>query len=220
MGRRQKLNPDQIPLIVPESDWVIPKELPDLTRVLRKAVDTETCDEGLRGGIGPGWVYRNGYVCGVGVAWRTNERSPIQKIYVPIRHPDTENFPKENVARWLRDILAKGDVYFQNAPYDIGWLNADLGLPVPEGRIHDVGCMAVMIDESVRPETDYPKPYSLNAICHRLGIAEKDESLLYEAGNVYGFAKSDVKANIHRLPGRYVGPYGEQDPASTLEAGE
>lgn len=213
MGR-MKLNPDQIPLIVPDSSWTVPKELPDLRRIEEKGIDTETNDEGLRSGRGPGWVYGAGYVCGVGVAWK--EGKNIRKVYVPIRHPDTDNFPKENVARWLKDITAKGKIVFQNAPYDLGWMNVDLGVPVPEGRIDDIGCMAVMADEAVRATSAHPKPYSLNAIAHRCGVPEKDEQLLKEAGHAYGFAPQEIKGNIHRLPARFAGPYGEQDPASTL----
>jgi DNA polymerase I-like protein with 3'-5' exonuclease and polymerase domains len=218
MARRTKLNPDQIPLIVPDSSWTIPTELPDLTKVGILGLDTETKDDGLAGGRGPGWVYGAGHICGVGVAWR--EGAELRKLYVPVRHPDTSNFPKDNVARWVKDIVKDNQVVFQNAPYDIGWLNADMGVPVPEGRIHDVGCMAVLIDESVRPTSGYPKAYSLDAICNRLGVQEKSEDLLMEAGNVYGFAKNEVKANLYRIPARYVGPYGEQDPASTLECYE
>jgi len=209
----KKLNPDQYPLITPDSSWVTPKELPDLRKVEEIGLDTETNDEGLRGNLGPGWVRRSGYVCGVGVAWRPNRKSPVQKIYVPIRHPDTNNFPKDNVTRWLKDITRGKRVVFQNAPYDIGWLDADLDVQMT-GPIDDVGCMAIMIDESRRDG------YGLNDICKRLGVRQKDERLLIEAGVTYGYRPSDVKGHIHMLPGRYVGPYGEQDPASTLECAE
>jgi DNA polymerase I-like protein with 3'-5' exonuclease and polymerase domains len=211
---RTKLNPDQLPLIVPDSDWTVPKELPDLTRVGEIGLDTENKDDGLAQGRGPGWVTRSGYVCGAGVAWRTGTK--IQKIYVPVRHPETDNFPKDNVARWIQDITRTNRVIMMNAPYDIGWLNADMGVPIPP-KIEDVGCMAVMLDESRRPIRDFPKPYSLEAICHWLGVQGKDESLLMEAGNVYGFKPTEVKANMWRMPARYVGPYGEQDPVSTME---
>ena len=211
---RSKLNPDQLPLIVPDSDWCVPNELPDLTRVGEIGLDTENKDDGLAQGRGPGWVYGAGYVCGVGVAWR--EGNAINRVYVPIRHPDTDNFPKDNVSRWLTDITKDNTVVLMNAPYDIGWMNEDLSVPVPR-HVHDIGCQAVMLDESRRPIRDYPKPYSLEAICHWLGVEGKDESLLLQAGNAYGFRPQDVKANLWRLPARYVGPYGEYDPVATLE---
>lgn len=217
MARRSNLNPDQLPLIVPDSDWVCPTELPDLRRVGEIGLDTENKDDGLAQGRGPGWVYKAGHVCGVGVSWRQGRE--LKKIYVPVRHPETNNFPKDNVARWLTDITKTNRVIFQNAPYDIGWLGSDMGMPVPP-VIDDVGCMSVLIDESHRPVTGFPKPYSLDAIAHRLGVPLKDEQLLMEAGEIYGFRKADVKANLWRLPARYVGPYGEQDPATTLLCAE
>lgn len=215
--RRQVLNPDQMPLIVPDSDWSKPSELPDLRKIGTIALDTENKDDGLAQGRGPGWALGAGHVCGVGVAWRTG--TEIQRIYVPVSHPDTDCFPREQVSRWLKDITKTNRVVFQNAPYDVGWMSTDLGVPVP-GTIDDIGCQAVMINESHRPVQGFNKPYSLDAICHRLGVPLKDEALLREAANVYGIKDSEVKANLWRMPARYVGPYGQQDPASTLAAWE
>lgn len=206
---RRKLNPDQIPLLTPDSTWTIPKELPDLTKIGEFGLDTETKDEGLMGGRGPGWAFKAGYVAGVGVSWF--QGSELKKIYAPLRHPDSECFPKENVARWLKDITKNNRVVFQNAGYDIGWMEADLGVPVPR-TIDDVGCMAIMIDENRRGY----KPYSLDSLCKWRGIESKKMEELYEAAEIYGVRKEDAVANIWRLPARYAGPYGEQDPASTL----
>ena len=66
MARRSKLNPDQIPLITPDSDWTIPTELPTLRNVEEIGLDTETKDEGLASGRGPGWAFGAGYIAGVG----------------------------------------------------------------------------------------------------------------------------------------------------------
>lgn len=211
--KRSKLNPDQFPLITPDTDWKVPGELPDLTRVGEIALDTETRDDGLAQGRGPGWVYGAGHVAGVGVAWRNG--AEIRRIYVPVTHPDTNNFPKENVARWVKAITRKNRVILMNGPYDIGWLNADMDVPVPP-LVDDIGCMAVMIDETRRPIGGFPKPYALDAICNWLGVEGKDESLLREAGEAYGFAPGDIKANMWRMPARFVGPYGEQDPVATM----
>lgn len=209
---RGKLNPDQLSLITPESRWKRPSELPDLTRVEELGLDTENKDDGLANGLGPGWVTRQGRVLGVGVSWNGGR----DKIYVPVSHPDTDNFPKEQVSRWLKDLTQRVPrLFFQNAPYDIGWLEADLGVPVPEGRIHDIGAMAVLIDEGVRGG------FSLEAIAQRCGVPGKDETLLREAAHAYGIRPTNeaIKSNMWRLPARYVGPYGEQDPASTLQCG-
>src|SRR5262249_41172310 len=90
--RRQVLNPDQIPLLVPDSDWVGPSELPSLQGVDEFALDTENKDEGLSLGVGPGWATGKGRVAAVSIAWR--EEQGYRKIYVPVSHPDTENFDK------------------------------------------------------------------------------------------------------------------------------
>ena len=83
------------------SGWQIPKALPDLRRVGIIALDTETNDEGLRADRGSAWPWRGGYICGISVAWRDD--GGIRGNYFPLRHPDSENFERENVARWLKD---------------------------------------------------------------------------------------------------------------------
>lgn len=214
---KMKLNPDQIPLITPDSDWKIPTELPVLSNVDEIGLDTETKDEGLASGRGPGWAFGAGYVAGVGVAWREDRN--IRKIYVPIRHPETQCFPKEQVARWVTDITRKKRVVMFNAGYDIGWLQTDMGVPVPP-LIDDASCMAMLIDENRQPTSAFPKAYSLDAVAHWRGVPGKDLGLLYETANCYGVAKSNAIANIWRYPARYAGPYGEQDPATTLMLAE
>jgi DNA polymerase I-like protein with 3'-5' exonuclease and polymerase domains len=206
--RRQVLNPDQIPLITPNSTWSVPSELPSLRGVTELALDTEERDGGLASGRGPGWVFRDGYVAGVGVSWR--EGPSLHKMYVPIRHPDTENFPKEQVAAWLRDITRDRRVIFYNAGYDIGWLKTDLDVEPPKD-IDDASCAAFLIDEN-------REDLSLDGVCAWRGVEGKDTAALQEAAVIYGVPKKDAVANLWRLPARYAGPYGEQDPASTLLA--
>ena len=90
----------------PPEPWRRPSELPDLRRVGIIALDTETNDEGLRADRGSAWPWHGGYVCGISVAWR--EDSGIRGNYFPLRHPDSENFERENVSRWLKDHIAAG----------------------------------------------------------------------------------------------------------------
>lgn len=208
--RKQELNPDQIPLITPSSDWVRPTELPALRNVTEIGLDTENKDEGLANGVGPGWALGLGYVAGVGVAWR--EGGERKKIYVPVRHPDTDNFPKEQVARWLTDITRKRRVVFFNAGYDIGWLQTDMGVPPPP-VIDDASAAAFLIDEN-------RDDFSLDDVCEWRGVPGKDLTALKEAAVVYGVRAQDAVKNIWRLPGRYAAPYGSQDPESTLDAME
>lgn len=208
--RKQKLNPDQIPLITPDSEWVRPSELPDLSKVGEIALDTENRDNGIGSGRGPGWAFHDGYVAGVGVAWRTGKE--IQRIYVPVRHPDTECFPKEQVAKWVTDITRKNRVVMFNAGYDIGWLNTDLGVPIPP-VIDDASCAAFMVDEN-------REDLSLDGVAAWRGVPGKDLAMLRETAVIYGVQAKDAVANIWRFPARYAAPYGSQDPVSTLLAME
>jgi hypothetical protein len=77
-------SPHQLPLLTPDSDWVRPRELPDLRNRKFLAIDTENRDDGLATGRGPGWPYRAGYVCGVG--WAAEDSVG----YAPIAHPDSD----------------------------------------------------------------------------------------------------------------------------------
>ena len=52
------------------------------------------------------WPWRGGHICGISVAWRDD--SGIRGNYFPLRHPDSQNFERENVARWLKDLIAAG----------------------------------------------------------------------------------------------------------------
>lgn len=216
--RKMKMNPEQIPLITPDSPWRVPKELPDLSKIDVVAIDTEEKDDGLAHGRGPGWAFGSGYISGVSAAWRTGDK--MNSIYVPITHPETDNFPKENVANWVRHIYDKCSVVFCNAAFDIGWIDCDLQVPPPR-RVHDIGCMAFMIDENRRAERGFDRAYSLDGIANWLGLPGKDEQLLLDAAISYGFrGRSEVKNNLYRIPARYVGPYAEQDAVATLTSFE
>jgi DNA polymerase I-like protein with 3'-5' exonuclease and polymerase domains len=135
-------------------------------------------------------------------------------IYVPMRHPETQNFDVDAVGRWVQDHWSVLEIVFQNAAYDMGWAWAEWGLEPPE-RIQDVMAAAYIIDET-------QMEYNLDAICRRLDIPGKDDALLIDAAAAYFGAKTnrEVKENLYRLPARYVGPYGEGDAVSTLEAFE
>lgn len=207
----------QLPLITPDSDWVRPRELPDLRGRKMIALDTEERDDGLSNSRGPGWAVGAG--CVLGVSWATED----SRGYAPIAHPDSDNFDKRTVANWLQSHVDAGvRLVFQNAPFDLGWMWADLGVEVPfRYPIDDVLCAAFMGNEN-----EYE--YNLGAICRRLGIPGKDEGLLTEAASAYlrpanaqrswKLTRRELKSNMHRLPARYVGPYAEQDAGQTLAA--
>ena len=86
--------------------WHIPPELPDLRRAGLISIDTETKDEGLHADRGSSWPWRGGHVCGISVAWRAD--GEMRAIYIPLRHPDSDNFDPAQVYRWLKDLVASG----------------------------------------------------------------------------------------------------------------
>lgn len=195
--------PGQLGLFKPDSDWVQPTELPDLRGRPLVAIDTEGRDDGLNNGLGPGWALGPlGYTAGV--CWAAEGSSG----YAPMRHPDTDNFPVENVMRWVDDLFRSGTrIVFHNAPYDIGWLgSAGVDPPV---LFEDTMPACVMLDETKRR-------YNLDACCERYGVPGKDTELLLDAIEAYGGNRSNGSADIWRLPARYAGPYAEQDAIATL----
>jgi len=161
-------------------NWQAPQELPDLRRVGTIAIDTETNDEGLRADRGSAWPWRGGYVCGVSVAYHADRG--IRGNYFPLRHPDSRNFEGENVARWLKDLIAAGVKFTTlNGLYDWGWLWADLGVAMPPSeQLEEIGALASLIDEN-------RLKYGLDALCDWRGLPGKDTALLGEAIKAAGF---------------------------------
>ncbi len=186
----------------PDTDWVIPTELPDLRGRGRIAIDTETKDDGLANNRGPGWAYGAGWICGVSMA-----APGAPPVYIPIRHPDTECFDPDAVKRWVSDHMKSNDKkVFQNAPYDLGWFKTEMGISPPELLDDTIG-MSYVVDEQ-------RKGRSLDALCAWQGIPGKDESLLKVAIDAIG---GKGKGDLWRLPAKYVGVYGEVDAERTLQ---
>jgi putative DNA primase/helicase len=195
------------------SGWQPPSVLPDLRRVGIVALDTETSDEGLRAERGSAWPWRGGYVCGVSVAW--HGESGICANYFPLQHPDSDNFERDNVSRWLKDLITAGvHIVTQNGLYDWGWLRADLGVAMPPAdRLEEIGALATLVDEN-------RFSYGLDALCAWRGLPGKDTTLLQEAVKTAGWAPGkraiNVAEHIYKLPAHLVGPYAEADPIATL----
>lgn len=201
MGRVYK-SPDQQPLgfMLPETTWQTPDVLPDLRGRGDIAIDTETRDDTLSLGRGPGWVYRAGWVCGVSMACAD------RAVYIPVRHPDSRCHDHDAVGRWIRDHYVSTDrKIFQNAPYDMGWILSEWDIGPPD-KIDDTMAMAYIIDE-MWPDR------SLDGLCKWQGVPGKDEKTLRLVAEAYG---CDPKKDLWRLPARYVGAYAEQDARSTL----
>lgn len=205
----------QLPLLTPQSDWVPPATLPDW-RGRDLAIDLETKDEGLAADRGPGWAYGAGYICGVAMACEDDQ------VYAPMRHPETNNFDPDRVAEWYIDhVKSSSRVVYHQAPYDLGWARYEFGAPPPK-KLDDSLGMCFMLDEQ-------RLQYNLDAVCEWLGIPGKDQRLLDEAALAYRGAiltkdkkkkltEREIKSMIWRLPGRYVGPYAEQDGRATFDA--
>lgn len=165
------------------------------------AIDLETRDDGLASRRGAGWAYGAGQVAGVVIS--STERS----VYAPLRHPESECFDWDAVRRWLEDHCASEQMkVFHNAPYDLGWMHREFDIELTE-RIHDTMGMAFMLDEN-------RMTYNLDDVCRWQGVQGKDEELLRMAADAYGV---DPKAEMWKLPARFVGPYAEQDGTATLE---
>ena len=112
------------------SEWNSPAQLPDLRNVGIIALDSEEKDDGISAGLGSAWPWGGGYVCGVSIAWRAN--GAVQSLYAPLAHPDSQNFDREQVRCWLRDLfMSSTRIVTHNGLFDYGWLNAEFGIAMP-----------------------------------------------------------------------------------------
>jgi DNA polymerase I-like protein with 3'-5' exonuclease and polymerase domains len=175
--------------------------LPSLQGAKRIAVDTETCDPTLEE-LGPG-VRRGAYIAGIAVAVDNGPR-----VYLPIRHDGGDNVDPGLVLRWARDELIKfdGELVGANLLYDLDFL-AEEGIHFPKvKKFLDVQVAEPLLDE-------HRLQYNLDSLAHDYLGEQKVEAMLREAAVAMGFGASnkDIKSNLWRLPGRYVGPYGEGD---------
>ena len=196
------------------SEWKPLPALPDLRRVGIIALDLETKDGGLAADRGSAWPWGDGYIGGVSIAYHSEEG--IRAHYLPLQHPDSVNFDREQLFGWLKDLAASDvRIVTQNGLYDWGWLRTDAGIAMPPAeRIEEIGALATMVDEN-------RYHYSLDALCAWCGLPGKDETLLLEGCKTLGLLPKRKKKfrpqqYLWQLPARYVGPYAEADGVSTL----
>ena len=191
-------NPLQQPLFTPDSSWMIPEVLPDLSKAKEICIDLETWDPNLKE-KGSGWARKDGHIVGIALAtegWQG---------YFPVRHRSGGNLDEKLVFSWLKEMLStNSDKICHNASYDIGWLKAE-GIEA-KGRIIDTMVAAPLIDEN-------RFSYSLNALGRHYLQESKNEELLNDAAEAWNV---DSKSGLSELPPMYVGPYAEQDAALTL----
>ena len=186
-------------MIIPQTEWLPPKEFPDLRQHEEIAIDLETRDPELKS-KGSGAITGVGEVVGIAVAvegW---------KGYFPIAHEQGPNMERKKVLEWFKDVCESPAVkIFHNAMYDVCWIR-NLGIKI-NGLILDT-----MIASSLINENRFS--YTLNTLSwHHLGKG-KNEAKLIQAAKERGL---DPKADMWRLPAMEVGGYAEQDAVLTLE---
>lgn len=177
-------------------------ELPSWKGAKRVALDTETHDPHLKE-LGPG-PRRNGYMVGYSFAL---EGGPA--YYIPIRHEGGDNVDETHALSYLRDQLKgfQGAIVGANLSYDLDYLHAEDMTFHPFVSFRDVQIADPLINE-------LHMRYSLQEIATRWGFAGKDQTVLEQAAHDHGI---DAKAELWKLPARYVGQYAEADARLPLE---
>jgi len=173
----------QEPLFVPQTEWVMPDELKDLSHYKEIAIDLETCDPELTK-LGSGNVVGRGHIAGIAVAvegWQG---------YFPIGHSQGGNLDKNLVKGWLQDICKREDktFIFHNAMYDVCWLRS-FGIEI-KGKIVDTMIAASLINEN-------RLSYRLDSLAKEYCKLGKDEKVLQAAAKEYGL---DAKAEMWKMP--------------------
>jgi DNA polymerase I-like protein with 3'-5' exonuclease and polymerase domains len=184
-------------------EWHMPTSYPDLTGYKQIAIDLETCDPRLTT-LGPGWARKDGFIVGIAIA------AGDQSWYFPTRHDNGHNLDPKMTMKWLSTQMAtpRIDKIMHNATYDLGWLLAE-GVNV-QGRIIDTMITGAIVDEN-------RFSYSLNNLGRDYLEERKNERMLRIAAAEWGI---DPKAEMWKLPPKYVGLYAEQDAAMTLRLWE
>jgi DNA polymerase I-like protein with 3'-5' exonuclease and polymerase domains len=190
----------QFPMFAPQTEWVMPDGLKDLTGYKEIAIDLETNDPGLITS-GSGSVVGRGHIAGIAVAvegWSG---------YYPIQHENGGNIDKKLVFGWLQEILNQENTtfIFHNAMYDVCWLRA-AGLII-KGKIVDTMIAASLVNEN-------RFKFDLNSLAKEYVGIGKDENVLRIAAKDFGV---DPKAEMWRMPAMYVGEYAERDAEVTLK---
>ena len=186
-------------MIVAQTEWIIPKEFPDLREAEEIAIDLETRDPNLKS-TGSGAISGQGEVVGIAVAVNG------YKNYFPIAHEEGPNLDREKTLEWFKDICeSPATKIFHNAMYDVCWIRK-LGIKI-NGLIIDT-----MIAASVINENRFS--YTLNTLSWHHLSEGKSEARLVQAAKERGL---DAKAEMWRLPAMEVGAYAEKDAEITLK---
>ena len=172
-----------------QTEWVKPKEFPDLRFCEEIAIDLETHDPDLKT-MGSGSVIGKGKVVGIAVA--TDGYSG----YFPFDHEGGGNLEKSKVIQWFTDICKTTSTkIFHNAMYDVSWIRA-MGIKI-NGRIVDTMIAASLVNEN-------RFRYDLGSLGWDYLSQGKNETELNNAAKEWGI---DPKADMWKLPAMYVGNY-------------
>ena len=189
----------QQPLFTPETEWVPPERLPDLSQHKEIAIDLETRDPNLMT-MGSGSIRGDGEVVGIAVAvegWSG---------YFPIAHEGGGNMDRDLVLDWFEEVCnTTATKIFHNAMYDVSWIRS-LGFRINGGIIDTMIAASLVNENRFR--------YTLDAVAKDYVGAGKNERLLQEAAKDWGV---DAKAEMWRLPSGFVGEYAEKDAEITLK---
>lgn len=186
---------------IPDTGWLPPTELPNLSAAKVISIDLETYDPELIE-RGPGWARGIGHIVGVSIGADDGGR-----WYFPMRHeiePEM-NWDPEVILMWLRDVLSdpKQPKVGANILYDIGWLQQE-GVFV-KGALFDVQHAEALLNEAAG--------VALETLAQKYLNEGKESDLLYRwCSDYYGGAiNGKQRKNIYRTPPRLVGPYAESD---------
>ena len=189
----------QVPLFTPETEWVPPINLPDLSQHKEIAIDLETRDPNLIK-MGSGSVRGDGEVVGIAVAvegWSG---------YFPIAHEGGGNMDRAVVLDWFEEVCNNtATKIFHNAMYDVSWIRS-MGFHINGGIIDTMIAASLVNENRFR--------YTLDAVAKDYVGSGKNERLLQEAAKDWGV---DPKAEMWRLPAPFVGEYAEKDAEITLK---
>ena len=186
-------------MIVAQTEWIIPKEFPDLREAEEIAIDLETRDPNLKS-TGSGAISGQGEVVGIAVAVNG------YKNYFPIAHEEGPNLDRDKTLEWFKDICeSPATKIFHNAMYDVCWIRK-LGIKI-NGLIIDTMIAASIINEN-------RFSYTLNTLSWHHLSEGKSEARLIQAAKERGL---DAKAEMWRLPAMEVGAYAEKDAEITLK---
>ena len=186
-------------MILPDTEWLMPTEYPDLRSYPEIAIDLETRDPELKS-KGSGSVIGMGEIVGFAVAVEG------YRGYFPIAHENGPNMDRKKTIEWFKDICeSPATKIFHNAMYDVCWIRK-LGIKI-NGLIVDTMIASSLIDEN-------RFSYTLNTLSWHHLSKGKNEKKLIDAAKERGL---DAKADMWRLPAMEVGAYAEQDASLTLE---